>query len=109
MASRLQSDFVEYAIKLGGTFTAGQAFEWYKENKAGERLPDRSDVYRLIIDPLLYKGEIEKLSRGIYAVSIKPLTVEEDEWDSYLSKKLTSTPHHHFGQYKEQSDDDKEE
>jgi hypothetical protein len=86
--SKLQSSFIkEFNNK---TFTTKEVYEWYKLNKLNpQRLPSRSEVYSIILNPLLHKGILLRLDVGYYSLSCESLQEkEEDEFDHYIKSKL---------------------
>jgi len=94
--SKLQENFLNDF--KDSTFTANQVYKWYCEAKSNpERKPYRSEIYNLILDPLLHKGVLIKLTKGLYQVAVpaqyvvkegKASTSTEDDWDSYIKSKL---------------------
>ena len=75
-----------------------EVFDWYCKARApSTKLPDRSIVHRLLLDPLLYQGLVTKLERGLYAIDppaealrlAEQLVSAEDEWEKYVQAKLS--------------------
>ncbi len=89
--SQLQNDFLAY-FKEQGQFTTKEAYLWYCSVKRNPNiLPDRNQVFNLIIWPLLHQGKINKIGYGLYVVVSSTVTednLEDDEFDQYLKGKL---------------------
>jgi len=88
--SKLQDSFVNH-FKRQQYFTTKEAFEWYRINKSNaDILPPRCAVHQLIINPLLHRGSITKISRGVYLVNAVNTNNNDDldEFDKYVANKL---------------------
>jgi hypothetical protein len=86
-------------------FTTRDALLWYKQNKINPNQVDYSNLYTLIINPLLAEGKIRKILKGLYEVIIpgkqyddhthqldgidiqESLSQEEREFLEYLKSK----------------------
>lgn len=90
--SKLQDLFISDFIDKN--FTAKEVYRWYCEVKSNpDRKPYRSEIYSLILDPLLHKGVIIKLTKGVYQVAnqsegVISTSSTGDDWDSYIKSKL---------------------
>ena len=91
---RLQDKFLAHLISLGQmSFTTGEALRWYKDNKASPGRADYTNLYHLIIFPLIGKGIVRKgCIKGLW--ELKPSEQNEegskvvDEFDLYIQQKL---------------------
>jgi len=77
-------------------------FEWYTMVKRGDNPHTyRAAIYSLVINPLLMKGLLKKMSKGVYSLRIdckhvnKDLTEEVlcqeqelDDFDRYIQEKI---------------------
>lgn len=72
--------------------TTKDIYEWYSTAKRGGSLHTyRSAIYALIIVPLMQKGLLIKLSKGLYTLDQSATRVEatsNDEWETYIKSKL---------------------
>jgi len=88
-------------------FTTDDVYRWYKKAKSNPHiLPDRGAIHRLILNPLLHKGAIQRLDKGLWTFSTpeeesvlappldrdgekdKDVSKDEDEWEKYINRKL---------------------
>lgn len=83
----LQDDLVNHFKDLP-FFSPKDALVWYQGVKSGGAAY-YSNIYMLLLQPLLAKGRIERLNRGLYrVVRTDPKAVEEaNEFDLYLQAK----------------------
>jgi hypothetical protein len=93
----LQQKFL-HQHQHGAVVTTSEIVKWYASNKRGDNYVYHTTVYQLIINPLTTKGNLLKISRGVYEVNLnsdnQPLgsiryTDEElDEWSAYIDEKI---------------------
>jgi hypothetical protein len=95
------------AHSQGTILTTKDILKWYRENKKGDSdYTYHTTIYQLIINPLVKKGYLEKMDRGIYKINTtNPLTFQNtnfndvrfikefnnedlDEWDVYIKSKI---------------------
>ena len=94
--SKLQQAFLKDFENT--TVTTQQIYAWYRYNKTRpDRPPYRSEIHELIINPLIFKGLIIRLSKGIYLIKPISTPTEKDaslssgtasDWDDYIQSKL---------------------
>lgn len=96
----LQEKFTSYFQGVGYISTK-EIFDWYTLVKSGDN-PNtyRASIYALVINPLLMKGVLKKVEKGIYTLNqtaeCKDLTEEEvscqeqelDDFDRYIQEKI---------------------
>ena len=77
-------------------------FEWYTTVKRGDNPHTyRAAIYSLVINPLLMKGQLKKMGKGVYSLRVdckyvnKDLTEEVlcqeqelDDFDRYIQEKI---------------------
>lgn len=94
--SQLQKQFLHH-FKGQDEVTTSEIYHWYREHKQNPKvLPYRNQVHPLIINPLLNRGIMVKISHGVYhifkQVELPPEEVEveteEDEFNTYIRTKL---------------------
>jgi len=70
--------------------TTTQIEVWYESVKEGRKNAYPSNVYDLIIKPLLLTGELERLGKGMYRFNREEVMQgnEEDEWEKYVTNKM---------------------
>ena len=92
----LQEQFVD-TFKESDVITTQDILIWYKAVKKGTTLyVSYSTPYNLIIYPLIAKGILVRVDKGLYKLSTngepspegKEITKEEEEWESYIKNKL---------------------
>lgn len=95
----LQDKFIDYFNGVDYISTK-EIFEWYTLVKSGDN-PNtyRASIYALVINPLLMKGVLKKVEKGIYTLTqsteCKDLTEEAvcqeqelDDFDKYIQEKI---------------------
>ena len=95
--TNLRQQFLNDLAEQGqASFTFGIAKHWYASHKRGPAQAYATNVYTMIINPLLAEGLISKASVGLYYIYGAPAGVpavvptapkELDEFDSYLKGK----------------------
>lgn len=82
--------------------TTKDIFEWYTMAKRGDNPHTyRAAIYSLIINPLLMKGILKKMNKGVYSLrvdckrsdkdlseEVKGQEQELDEFDKYIQQKI---------------------
>lgn len=75
-------------------------FIWYNIVKSGGPSAYRASIYALIINPLLMKGILKKVGKGIYTLLDQPLVCKDlteeaicqeqelDDFDRYIQEKI---------------------
>lgn len=95
--STLRDKFLTWLVESGSeTFRTKDALWWYQQNKQSPTRADYSNLYVLILHPLLRQGAIEKHEHGLWSLRravkdevLKPdPDVELDPFDEYIQQKL---------------------
>ncbi len=95
----LQQQF-EDTFKERDVITTKDIYNWYCSVKGGKsQVAYPTSIYGLVINPLLAKGIIIKITKGVYKLNhftfeskvletIEEQQEEMDEWDLYIKQKL---------------------
>jgi hypothetical protein len=67
----LKDKFIQnLQMSCQAVFSTKEALTWYKLNKNNPGRVDYSNLYTLIINPLLAEGRIKKILKGLYEVTV---------------------------------------
>jgi len=95
----LQERFIEYFHGVEYISTK-DIFKWYNIVKSGGPSTYRASIYALIINPLLMKGILKKVEKGVYTLLNQPLVCKDlteeaicqeqelDDFDRYIQEKI---------------------
>lgn len=88
--SNLQQQFLSTFLDRE-VITTREIYEWYCEVKSNpENLAYRSAIHSLIINPLMHKGLLLKLSGGIYQINTEAVSEVSEAPASFKEVKVSS-------------------
>jgi hypothetical protein len=87
----LQEAFRQY-FNDKQTITSSEAFAWYKHVKGGIEPGRFAGLYLAVLQPMMKKGQLIRVKRGVYKFTKKggtvtPTATTDSEWDKYINEK----------------------
>lgn len=83
--TNLQTNFVN-AFRDRPNFATKEVYDWYCLVRPRQtNFPHRYLVHTLILNPLLWQGILQRVSKGMYTFG---RVGKADEWDEYVANKV---------------------